>query len=210
MPETGPFFCLLGVDASGKTTLLNAIADRYPDITIAHWKQFSSVTLFPDLLPDLDPPETLRRLGPHSRAAQFCYLAALEYDMIVRPALAQGRPVIVDSYWYKFAAKMKVLDMAAPFLYSVCQSLPKPEKVLFLDTPLEIAHRRKREMNFFECNGRPADFVPFQQLVKTAMLHLAADVPLQRIDGRASLEELIRQVVEIVHPEYSRIPAAVK
>ncbi|MEX3900957.1 hypothetical protein [Paraburkholderia sp. BR10954] len=210
MLETGQFFCLLGVDASGKTTLLNAISDRYPDITIAHWKQFSTVTLFPDLLPDLDPPETLRRLGPNSRAAQFCYLAALEYDMIVRPALAQRHPVIVDSYWYKFAAKMKVLDMAAPFLYSVCRSLPKPGKVLFLDTPVEIAHQRKHEMNFFECNGRPADFVPFQQLVKATMLHLAADVPLLRIDGRAPLEELIQQVVEIVNPEYGRIPVSMR
>lgn len=206
MLETGQFFCLLGVDASGKTTLLNAIADRYPDITIAHWKQFSSVTMFPDLLPDLDPPETLRRLGPHSRAAQFCYLAALEYDMIIGPALAMHRPVIVDSYWYKFAAKMKVLDMAAPFLYSVCQSLPKPEAVLFLDTPIEIAHQRKREMNFFECNGRPADFVPFQRLVRATMLHLAEDVPQLRIDGRAPLEALVQQVVEIVHPECVRTP----
>ncbi|KVA72440.1 hypothetical protein WL04_21905 [Burkholderia ubonensis] len=198
------------MDASGKTTLLNAIADRYPDITIAHWKQFSTVTLLPDLLPDLDPPETLRRLGPNSRAAQFCYLAALEYDMIIRPALAKHRPVIVDSYWYKFAAKMKVLDMAAPFLYSVCQSLPKPEAVLFLDTPIEIAHQRKREMNFFECNGRPADFVPFQRQVRAAMLNLAAGVPLLRIDGREPLEALIQQAVGIVHPEYARIPVSTR
>lgn len=194
---TERFFCLLGGDGSGKTTLLNALATRHPDLMTVHWKELSSVTLLPRLFPDLNPPETLRRLGPNSRAAQFCYLAALEYEMIVQPALAAGKTVIVDSYWYKFVAKMRVLDMAAPFLYPVCQSLPSPDRIIFLDTPLELARERKSEMNFFDCNGDAANFMTFQEALRRTMLDFVAGLPLTRLDGRASIDDLLDRVAEI-------------
>lgn len=197
MPELGRFLCLLGADGSGKTTLLEALERRHPQIVTVHWRQLASVTLLPELLPGLDPPETFRRLGPLSRAAQFCYLAALEYEMLVKPAVEAGRTVIVDSYWYKFVAKMRVLNMAAPYLYDVCESLPSPKCVLFLDTPLETARERKSNMNFFDCNGHVDRFVTFQTQLRDVMLGFVDGLPVVRLDGLASPDVVAEAVAEI-------------
>lgn len=198
-PEIGRFFCLLGADGSGKTTLLNALKDRHPEIVTVHWKQLSSVTLLPTLLPGLDPPETLRSLKPFSRAAQLCYLAALEYEMLVQPAVEAGKTVLVDSYWYKFVAKMRVLDMAAPFLCQVCTSLPAPDCILYLDTPLETARDRKSNMNFFDCNGHVESFVAFQRDLQVAMFEFIADIPVMRLDGLMPLQDLTAMAADICH-----------
>lgn len=191
------FFCILGGDGSGKTTLLNALALRCPEIVTVSWKRLSAVTVLPDLLPGLSPPETLRRLGPRSRAAMFCYLASLEFEMIIEPALKAGKTVVVDSYWYKFVAKMRVLNMAAPFLYPVVQSLPHPDRIIFLDTPVELALERKSDMNFFDCNGDIANFLTFQRALSETMLGFVESLPLSRIDGRARPEAILERVVEI-------------
>lgn len=204
LQEQGLFTCLLGGDGSGKTTLLHALEARNPEIVTVHWKQIASVTLLPSLLPGLDGPETSRRLGPLSRAGQFCYLAALEYEMLIHPALAAGKTVIVDSYWYKFVAKMRVLDMAAPFLYEVCASLPAPDQILYLDTPLETARVRKAEMNFFDCNGRPENFVPFQCALRTVMQGFIADIPVTRLDGAMPVPDLAATVANLCGPAIAR------
>ncbi len=196
-PGLGRFLCLLGSDGSGKTTLLEALEQRHPEIVTVHWKQLSYVTLLPDLFPGLDPPETFRRLGPLSRAAQFCYLAALEYEMLVAPAVEAGQVVIVDSYWYKFVGKMRLLGMAAPFLYEVCQSMPSPDHMLFLDTPLETARQRKSEMNFFDCNGHPDRFVKFQSDLQEVMFGFIEGLPMTRLDGLAPPDELAATVAKI-------------
>lgn len=203
-PEPGSFYCLLGGDGSGKTTLLHAIEARNPEIVTVHWKQIASVTLLPSLLPGLDSPETSRRLGPLSRAGQFCYLAALEYEMLIHPALAAGKTVIVDSYWYKFVAKMRVLDMAAPFLYEVCASLPAPDQILYLDTPLETARTRKTEMNFFDCNGRLENFVPFQGTLRTVMQGFVAHIPITLLNGMMPVSDLTAAVVNLCSPAGAR------
>jgi thymidylate kinase len=204
----GSFYCLLGGDGSGKTTLLQALEARHPEIVTVHWKQIASVTLLPSLLPGLDGPETSRRLGPLSRAAQFCYLAALEYEMLIHPALAAGKTVIVDSYWYKFVGKMRVLDMAAPFLYEVCASLPAPGHILYLDTPLETSRARKGELNFFECAGRPDNFVPFQAALRSAIHGFITDIPQTLLDGRMSVADLVATVADLCSPAKAMADAA--
>ncbi|MDQ1817121.1 hypothetical protein RBA41_27825 [Massilia sp. CCM 9210] len=196
-PANDRFFCLLGGDGSGKSTLLDALAIRCPDIVTVNWKQLSSVTLLPELLPGLSPHDTLRCLGPRSRAAQFCYLAALEYEMMIEPALAEGKTVVVDSYWYKFVAKMEVLEMAAPFLEPLCQTLPRPGHIVYLDTPVALALERKSDINFFECNGDVANFMPFQRAIRETMLEYVAAIPLTRIDGRLSARDMLAQAMDV-------------
>lgn len=204
--DTNRFICLLGIDGSGKSTLLNAVASQYPELVIADWHQFPGVSQIPTLAPGLDPPEVLRQLGPYARAAQLCYFAALEYDTVIRPAVAAGRPVIVDSYWYKFAAKMRVLEMAAPFLYTACQSLPSPMKVVFLDTPAEIACHRKQNLNFFECKGQPTEFIPFQRAVRAEMLRFVREIPLIYLDGCLPIDGQVRQLMAACASDLSLLP----
>lgn len=192
------FFCLLGGDGAGKTTLLDALALRHPEIVTLSWKQLSNVTLLPDILPGLSPQDTLQRLGPRSRAAQFCYLAALEYEMVIEPALIAGKTVVVDSYWYKFVAKMQVLDLAAPFLYTVCQALPRPERIIYLDTPVELALERKSSINFFECNGEIANFLSFQRAIRKTMLEYVGSIPLTFIGGHLKANDMLDQAQAII------------
>lgn len=188
-PESPRFLCLLGIDGSGKSALLEALRCRRRDVVTVHWSQIVAGMTIPTLPPGLGPVEVLRQLGPYARAAQLCYIAALEYDTVVRPALAEGQLVVVDSYWYKFSAKMNVLGLAAPFLELACRALPSPSRVVFLDTPPETACRRKPHPNFFECAGDPDGFIPFQHAVRAEMLRLVGRLPVVFLDGRAPLDE---------------------
>lgn len=202
----GPFVCILGGDGSGKSTLIKRLKKLRPTWAFAHWKQFSAVTQLSSIAPGLDPPETLKILGPNARAAQLCYLAALEYDAIVSPAIMARRPVIVDSFWFKFAAKMKVLDMAAPFLYEVCLGLPNPALILFLDTPLALAKARKASINFFECGGIPKDFIAFQAAIRQVMLGFVAQLPMVKLDGSLPIENLADLAIKHISPVFESAP----
>jgi thymidylate kinase len=188
------FLCLLGIDGSGKSAMLDALSARRDDIVAIHWSQIVAGMTVPMLPSDLTPVQVLQRLGPYARAAQLCYIAALEYDMMIRPALEQNKIVIVDSYWYKFSAKMRVLGMAAPFLDEACQALPRPAQVLFLDTAPEIARRRKPNPNFFECGGDPTSFVAFQVALRIEMFRLIRDLPVTILDGRLELSEHVARL----------------
>lgn len=199
--DTEQFLCLLGIDGSGKSTLLNAVTAQYPEIVVADRHQFPAVSQIATLPRGLTPGEVLCQLGPHARAAQLWYFAALEYDTLIQPAVAAGRPIIVDSYWYKFTAKMRVLDMAAPFLYAACATLPHPKKIIFLDTPPEIAFRRARErqktLEFFECKGHPSEFIPFQRAIREEMLRFIHPLPHVYLDGRLPVDELARLMIDV-------------
>lgn len=177
------FVCLLGIDGSGKTSILNALASRAPEYTVIDWHPFVGVSQIPTFPPGLHHAEVLERLGSHSRAALLLYFVSLEFDLLIRPAVAEGRAVIVDSYWYKFAAKERVIGIAPAYLYEAYGALPHPRKVVFLDTPPEVAFGRKKTFTSYEARGGKWNFVPFQAAVRAEMLRLISDLPHVILDG---------------------------
>lgn len=198
----GRLICFLGIDGSGKTTLLETLSSMHPEAVTVHWMLLENLTRVPTLDPGIGPHEVLRRLGPYSRAALLTYLAAVECETMIEPALRQGRTVLVDSYWYKFAAKMKVSEGAASFLYTACAGLREPDLVVFVDTPVEVAFARKSSFNWFD--ETPGGFLEFQSRVRLEMLRLVGHLPQLRLDGRRPAGELARQVGGLLVPSAVR------
>lgn len=190
----GKFLSVVGIDGSGKSTLLRRVAQTHRSIRLLHWQEFEAVTRIQEQLgaPAATAPEVLHLLGPHSRAGLLSYIASLEYELVIEPTVAAGSSVIVDSYWYKFVAKMLVAGAAAPTLLPACQALPPPDGVFFLEIDPERAYLRKEHVNFFEANGPREEFPAFQRGVQAEMLRLLSNVPVTVVDATLPVDTVYR------------------
>lgn len=165
------FVVIAGIDGSGKTTLIEALAKKESSWEFTNWKKFEKV-----IDKSFDPvgtstPAFIEGLSPFTRSALFLYNFGLQLDKIIHPILETGGTIISDSYWYKFTAKMYVTGHGDKGLLSSCGLLLKPDKIIFLDTAPEIAFQRKMSFNFYESFGDRDNFVNFQTEVRQQILN---------------------------------------
>lgn len=164
------FIVVTGVDGSGKTTLINALSEINNSWKYSNWKMFEKL-----MDKTFDPigtttPEFIESLSSFTRSALFLYNFGLQLDKIILPALNEGNTVIADSYWYKFTAKMEITKHGDERLLSFCHSLPKPDKIIFIDTFPETALQRKSFFNFYETFGDKDNFVRYQSEIRQKIL----------------------------------------
>jgi thymidylate kinase len=190
-----PFICLLGIDGSGKTTVLEALAATDPDLQIFHWKQFRPAAQPPTVPAETKGEELARALGSYSRASLLLYMVALEYDFGIRPALQAGQRVVVDSYWYKLAAKERLLGHSAALLYPALTALPAPQHIIFIDTPPEVAVARKPTAPRYEGHQSTEAYLRFQTRLRSEILEFIAGVPQVIIDGCQAIPAVQQQVL---------------
>ena len=84
--------------------------------------------------------------------------------------------MIVDSYWYKMAAREERLGRADQTFTDRLQQLPQPRAVIFLEIDPVVARARKSALTAFEHPGNPANFAGFQRWVQARIHELVADV----------------------------------
>lgn len=193
------FVCLLGIDGSGKTATSTRLRELIPLCGPVTWKQFQHVADSLPLPKQLPMAEILDSLPPQSRAGLLAYMLGLEYDLGIAPFLSGNQRVLVDSYWFKIAAREKLLNRSAPWLYPALESLPPPDLVLFLDTPPEVAVTRKSGFTSVEYRNGIDDFVPFQSDARLEMLRLIEPLPHVILDGCKPIEAVARQAMEALH-----------
>jgi thymidylate kinase len=191
------FLCVAGIDGAGKSSVLRRLKEHNPRIEIAEWKRFEPNLRIPTLDDRLSVTEMMARLDTHARSAALLYVASLQYDQVIRPALASGRIVIADSYWYKLLAREQVRGQVAAFLEPALNELPVPAHIYFLDTPPDVALARKSALSFAELDGDLASFVRFQRHVRARMRALFAGVPTTMLDGRRPVHELADAIAQL-------------
>ncbi|UBU12999.1 nucleoside/nucleotide kinase family protein [Nonomuraea gerenzanensis] len=195
---------LLGPDGAGKTTLTTRMKSLAPE-----WR-FTSLQP-EDLYPieqlecynwalQTHPREYVQHMAPMVRTSYFLHIIALEWEYHIRPALAENRIVLSDSYWYRPAAKEFIHNPSSgSIMDGLADLLPEPDLIVWLDVPLEEAWRRNGPPTVFEVAGDdttyPA-FADFQQQVLDDLHDQVKGIPQMVLDGTMAADELARSAVD--------------
>lgn len=190
----GRFAVVVGIDGSGKSTLLRRM--DLPDTAVASWQDLRSHEAPATLAPD--SPTVIRNRVPALARAMFIggHLVA-QYEYLVRPRLEAGSNVVLDSYHYKLLAKERLFDASDDSLERLCEQLPRPDAVVFIDVePAEAFRRKGGVLSPYEHRGEASldNFVEFQLALRSLVLQQLADVPHVIVDGSSTPSALLEDV----------------
>lgn len=152
--------------------------------------------------------ETEETVAPIAELLLFAADRAQHVELLIKPALAEGRIVISDRYAdatfaYQGAGRgfpeeivNRAIDIATGGL--------RPDLTLFFDVPVETAFGRTRSRTDSgeSPNRMDAESAEFYSRVREAYLGIADSEPerFRTIDGDASVEEVHVKVMETVQP----------
>ncbi|WP_369220705.1 dTMP kinase [Streptomyces sp. R39] len=190
----GLFIVLLGIDGSGKTSLLSAL--RGGTFATVGWRDLRNHELPAVMAPDA-PSAIKDRLSDLPRAMFVGGHIVAQYEYLVRPEVVEGRNVLLDSYWYKVLAKERALGRLSPALEDLRQLLPVPDAVVLLDVDPRTAWARRGGTcapyeRFDDPGGQAAGFVRFQEcLLAQWEADLRGHPAVYRLDGERPFDEVL-------------------
>lgn len=224
--QHGKFIAVEGIDGSGKSHLVNLLGQStlyVPDIKFCFLRkdesQASDGSPAEDRLAKMHAltwgypiQEEVWNYSEEYWLHMICSWYQLYYELKVRPRLEEGHCVIVDGWFFKHAARFSISDrheireLAGKYFVD----LPVPERVIFLDTPLEIAASRLHksmkptESGAFKTkvsSGDSNDFMSYQEKVSVALIHeIAEKSNLTRITSGAT-DANLKSIIEIIESE---------
>jgi thymidylate kinase len=195
----GSFLVLVGIDGSGKSSV---IADlRVEGLATTAWKELRNHELPQMLAPDV-PTQIKNRLSPLSRSMFIGGHVVAQYEYLVRPSLTQGIDVLLDSYYFKLLAKETLFHTLHQSFTELCEELPPPDCVIFLDVSPDVSFDRKKgalsPYEYFDAPGR-ANFIRFQSQLRDHILLQLSHAPLVKvIDGNLALDVVVRGVTHVI------------
>lgn len=165
----GQLIVFEGPDGAGKSTyiesLLNEMEKNNIKATKVHFisSEFIKHILLKSKYQNCDP-----------YTATFIYGAALNnmLNRVIIPKLREGTTVILDRYFYSIIARGIARGCDKRWLTSLFSYLPKPNKIILLDTPISVCLNRKIEagkmLSYWECGAdiHSEDSVRYTQSVE--------------------------------------------
>ena len=161
------FICITGMDGSGKSTLIKNVAN---DLGNAHIMTIWDLLERPSgNLPFSSKQQLdafLCELTPNSRLLFLAHALQFAFD----EALSSGKDVVLtDSYYYKYFASELVLGADERLVKSLENNFRNPDKVIYIQLPVEEAAARKQRFSRYECGliekPNPKEFIQFQEKV---------------------------------------------
>jgi dTMP kinase len=185
---------LEGIDGAGKTTqaarLEAALASnkvpvlRTKEPTDGQWGNA------------LRASATKGRMSPHDELALFLKDRREHVEMLITPALAAGKVVIVDRYYFSTVAYQGARGMDPGELLRINEAFaPEPDLLVFLDVDAEVGIKRIRErgdkQNAFEQEAALRD---------VARIFQSLDFPyMARIPGTLPPEDITAGILELLY-----------
>jgi len=188
---TGLWVAVLGPDGSGKTSVLHALKGRlegaFRRVWTYHFRPRNGAGGVPVTEPHAQPP----RSWPLSLAKLVLYLVdyVAGYWLRVRPALVRFNLIFFDRYYHDLLVDSRRYRYGGPMGLArfVGRLVPKPDLFIVLDLPAEVAHARKPEVELNEAHR-----------LRQRYLELAREVGAHVVDASRPLDEVVREVEEII------------
>lgn len=195
----GKFVVMIGMDGSGKSTVLQSLIER--GLKVADWKDLREYEEISYSAPE--EPHTIRnRLKPLSRSLFVASHIVAEYEYLIEPIINKGISIVLDSYYYRSLAKEAIYGKNDPIFHTICTSLPQPDYIIDLKVDPEIAFERKVKaragtLGVSEFYHEPtlSDFINFQKRVRDLISIYTNRIPIMEIDSSQKREEVLREVM---------------
>jgi len=202
----GKFITFEGIDGSGKSTqhrmLAGDLRSRGLDIVTTHEPGGTPLgrRLREAFL------ETEETVAPMAELLLFAADRAQHVELLIKPALAEGRIVISDRYAdatfaYQGAGR-GFDDQTVNQIINLATGGLKPDLTLFFDISVENAIRRtnSRDESTAKRNRMDMETADFYDCVRSSYLGIAEREPerFKLIDANGSIEETYHMVVDIV------------
>lgn len=216
----GQFVTLEGIDGSGKSTVLNrlaqALADKgYPVVATREPGGTAIGRAIRAVLLDVESAG----MSPLCEAFLYAADRAQHVAEVIRPALEAGKLVLCDRFTDStlvYQGSARGLDLA--WLESLCSTASGglvPVKTLLLDLPVEEGLKRLGRRRAAQGEGRyearfDEETIAFHRRVYDGYMALAkADKErFAIIDASLSVEDVIRACIEALAPELASVGAA--
>jgi dTMP kinase len=205
----GLFVTIEGPEGGGKSTQARLLAERLracgrnPLLT-----REPGGTELGDRVRDLVLSESALQITERAETLLYCVARAQLVDEVLRPALREGRIVVVDRYTdstLAYQAYGRGLDLGAirSVLHFATDGL-RPDLTILLDLPVADGLRRKRSQSADggrdDWNRFEAEATAFHERVRLGYLALAETEPFRWrvLDARQPASSLAEQIQELV------------
>jgi len=214
----GALVCFEGGDGAGKTTLSSSVVEKLrPDVTDLvmvdkKGTDFEGLYLS-DRMKDLrkvlwDYPQDapLWEWGDH----HWFHLIVSWFSVLdrckVRPLLERGKIVVVDGWYYKFAARFLLKpEFDQEVVLASFAHLTVPDLVVFVDVDPHVAVTRRQSFSSTESGrmdghskGDAEDFVSYQSKVLGQLRRFSNDSWVRLDASQLSIEELVEEASIVI------------
>lgn len=141
--KNGLLIVVEGLQGAGKSTLIKNIISHLNkrDFSVKYTEWNSD--------PYIKPANRSMKQKRYFTPRLFCLINACDfcsrYDKIVDPALKEGDVVVCDRYIYTALSRDSARRVDEDYVRSVYSFAREPDLIFYVDTPLELACKRKSE-----------------------------------------------------------------
>lgn len=196
--STKKLICITGPDGSGKTTVLNALLEKYKgyrECSIWDALEHPDSNLFAS---KLDVDNYLSSLTTDARV--FFLAHALRYSIDLGMQ-ADEDVLLLNGYYYKYFVSEAANGAESELLEYIKSTFPKPELVVYLDVPVEITTNRKKRFSRYECGGvEMPDASKFEEFQKRCAIEWTKEIQAswKVVDATSQVNEVVERVIEII------------
>jgi dTMP kinase len=205
------FVTFEGIEASGKSTLLEALAERLRSegVSLVTTREPGGTPLGARIRQLVLAPD--ERVAPAAEALLMTADRAQHVAELIRPALERGTWVLCDRFatatlaYQGYGHGVPLEDLRR--VIAVATEGLEPDVILLVDIPIEVSQSRVASRS--AQSGRLADRMEredgaFHTRVRDGYLALARENPRMHVlDGLQPVESLLRRALEIVRSEGS-------
>jgi dTMP kinase len=193
-----------GIDGSGKTTTIDRVSEWLNDQDYSYLRtKWNSSKLLSDALWKAKKKKVLTPMTFSMLHASDMHL---RYERAIMPALAEGRVVLCDRYFYTSYVRDKIRDIPEELLDIVYKNFRKPDLIFWCDVEPKLAVERlltDRGVNFYSSGqdvgystkGIEATTLKYEQDMAERYKKLFKDEPnVVYLDTNRSKKEVAKEV----------------
>jgi thymidylate kinase len=189
---------IVGIDGAGKSTVIR----RLMGYQTSHYRMLRHVST--EWATRIDGAEVaMSQLRGKERTEFILELVEAEWNTCIAPNLVAGRDVVCDGFYLRPLVKEMVFGDGDVDAVLNASPLTGDELVVMIDTPVELAVRRKHahEISRYECFTSPADFADFQTRQQEQLLNVLTAWNHVIVDGTQNEDVVAREVLRTLEQE---------